>query len=88
LVIDKDNIMDDNGRMLSEQELASMFDKEIKEINKELPQYKIIRYFIMTYDDIAKTTTLKIKRPVEYEKVKSKLEKSGLEIRKASGKIY
>ncbi len=88
LVIDKDKIMEDSGQMLLEKELASLFDKSIKEINKDLPQYKIIRYFIMTYDDIVKTTTLKIKRPAEYEKVKSKLEKAGLEIRKASGKIF
>jgi long-chain acyl-CoA synthetase len=87
LVIDKEKLMEDNEQMLSEKELSSQFEKAIKEINRDLPQYKIIRYFIMTNDDIVKTTTLKIKRPVEYEKIKGKLEKSGLEIRKASGKI-
>lgn len=88
LVIDKEKLLEDNGQMPSEKELASMFEKAIKEINKDLPQYKIIRYFIMTNDEIIKTTTLKIKRPVEYEKIRGKLEKDGLEIRKASGKIF
>jgi long-chain acyl-CoA synthetase len=87
LVIDKEKLMENNEQMLSEKELSSQFEKAIKEINRHLPQYKIIRYFIMTNDDIVKTTTLKIKRPVEYEKIRGKLEKAGLEIRKASGKI-
>lgn len=87
LVIDREEFANGNGEMPSESELASIFDSAIRKINKDLPKYKIIRYFIMTYEDIVKTTTLKIKRPVEYEKVKAILEKSGLDMRKASGKM-
>lgn len=72
---------------LSESRLASIFDAAIREINKSLPQYKIIRYFIMTYEDLVKTTKLTIKRPVEFEKVKAQLKKAGLEMRKVSGRI-
>ncbi|MDP4180106.1 MAG: AMP-binding protein [Bacillota bacterium] len=88
LVIDREKVIGEKGALPGESELASMFDKAIRNINKTLPQYKIIRYFVMTYDDIIKTTTLKIKRPSEFEKIRAALEKKGLEMRKASGKIF
>ncbi len=87
LVIDKERFISERNSLPSESELSSIFESAIREINKTLPQYKIIRYFIMTYDEIVKTTTLKIKRSVEYEKIKGLLNKAGLEMRKASGKV-
>jgi long-chain acyl-CoA synthetase len=59
----------------------------MKKANTYLSQYKIIRYFVMTYDDLVKTTTLKIKRPVEQKKTTQKLDSLGLDMRKASGKL-
>lgn len=86
LVIDKDAISK-KGEMISEETLSDKFKKAIKEINNTLPQYKIIRYFVMTYDDLVKTTTLKIKRPVEEKQINEKLDSLGLDMRKASGKF-
>jgi len=87
LVLDSDKFTEDGRNMPSESELAEIFVTAIREINKTLPQYKILRYFIMTKKELAKTTKMTIKRPVEYEKVKDLLNKSGLDMRKASGKI-
>lgn len=87
LVLDKEKLAGEQGNQLDEEVLAARFDDAIREINKNLPRYKIIRYFIMTYEDLAKTTTLKIKRPVEYERIKSMLDRAGLDMRKASGKF-
>ncbi|MCX7749436.1 MAG: AMP-binding protein [Clostridia bacterium] len=87
LVIDKEKLMEDNSQMPSEKELAAKFDNAIREINKSIPQYKIIRYFVMTYEDLIKTTTLKIKRPQEHDKLRGKLDSAGLDMRKASGKV-
>lgn len=67
--------------------IASEFAAAIKEINSSLPQYKIIRYFVMTNEEIIKTTTLKIKRSVEYEKIAAYLKLAGTDMRKASGKL-
>ena len=67
--------------------LRKFFGAAVKEINKNIPQYKIIRYFIMTRDELVKTTTLKIKRPVEYERVKEALNRLGLDMRKANGRL-
>jgi long-chain acyl-CoA synthetase len=87
LVVDKETILAEKGEMPSEKELHSQFEKAIKEINKTLPQYKIIRHFVMTYEDLVKTTTLKIKRPVEENKINEKLNSLGLDMKKASGKF-
>lgn len=87
LVIDREQLEADRGSMPSEAELAAAFDAAIKKINKTLPQYKIIRYYIMTNDELVKTTKMTIKRPIEYEKVKTLLDKTGLEMRKANGRI-
>jgi len=87
LVIDKEKLQQETGHIPSEEELALHYDAAIREINKTMPQYKIIRYFVITFEDLVKTTTLKIKRSVEYEKIRTILEKTGLEMRKASGRV-
>jgi len=80
-------MIDEEGKFISEKDLASRFEAMIKEINKNLPQYKVIKYFILTYDELVKTTTLKIKRAIEHEKISSALQCAGLEMRKASGRF-
>ncbi len=82
----KEGLLHEKG-IPPEKELAAVFDAAIREINKKLPQYKIIRYFVMTGEELVKTTKFTIKRPKEYEKVKAALDKAGIEMRKASGKI-
>jgi long-chain acyl-CoA synthetase len=83
IVVDQDYY---SGNLPSEEELAKSFEEAIREINKTIPQYKMIRYFIMTKEDLIKTTTLKTKRPLELEKIRNYLERTGLDMRKASGK--
>jgi len=93
IVVDKENLPalteDTHSKFADdttlETKLAAYFNNAIKEINKNVPQYKIIRYFVMTYEDLIKTTTLKIKRHIEYENTMKVLDKSGLGMRKASG---
>jgi long-chain acyl-CoA synthetase len=87
LVIDLGGLKSDKNSIPSDEELAALFGKAIKDINNLLPKYKIIRYFILTKEDLVKTTTLKIKRPVELEKINSVLTKVGIDMRKASGKF-
>lgn len=86
LVVDKEKLKALRGAVPSEKELAQGFDAAIREINKTIPQYKIIRYFVMTDEELVKANGIKIKRPVEYAKVKGMLEKAKIDMRKASGK--
>lgn len=87
IVVDKDKMVDEEGKAVNEKDLASRFEAMIKEINKNLPQYKVIKYFIMTQEELVKTTTLKIKRAIEHERISNALERAGLEMRKASGRF-
>jgi long-chain acyl-CoA synthetase len=87
LVVDKDNAGDGKGGLLPERELAARFDAAIKEINKTVPQYKVIRYFVMSEEELVKANGIKAKRHIEQEKVRSMLAKADVEIRKVSGRF-
>lgn len=87
LVVDAENVVDREGNLLSESELAARFDAAIKEINKTMPQYKAIRYFVMTMEELVKANGIKTKRHVEQEKVRKMLEEAGVEIRKVNGRF-
>lgn len=52
-----------------EEELYKIIWEKIKEINKTLPPYKYIKSMTITNEELIKTTTKKIKRKEEYEKV-------------------
>ncbi len=75
------------GRKPEPEEIAEMLQQEIKKINQDIPKYKIIRYFVLSYEDLIKTTTMKIKRPVETKKVLEQLEKANTNMRKANGSV-
>lgn len=66
-------------------DIPQYINKAIKDINANIPQYKIIRYFVLTHEDLIKTTTLKIKRHFEFKKTIESVEKLGIDMRKASG---
>lgn len=87
LVVDLDAIKSDKKSIPSDEELASIFGEAIKNINNDIPKYKIIRYFVLTKEDLIKTTTLKIKRPLELEKIRNVLDKANIDMRKANGKF-
>ena len=87
IIPDREKMIDTDGKKLSDDVISDTIIKAVKDINNNIPKYKIIRYFILNDDDIIKTTTLKIKRNIEYDKVKILLDKAGLDMRKASGKF-
>ena len=51
-------------------------------MNKGIPKYKILRYFLLTYEELSKTTKMSIKRAVETDRIKMYLDKTGVDIRK------
>ena len=57
----------------TEEELKKIIWDKVKEINKTLPQYKYIKNLIITSEPLIKTTTHKVKRKEELEKVLNKL---------------
>lgn len=69
IVYSKDNPLT-NGK--SKDEIYDSIDNEIRIINKNLPIYKYIREFTLTEEPLIKTTTQKIKRHEEMNKILSK----------------
>lgn len=82
IVIDREHFADQG--IVDTGEIGDMLDNRIKKINKTLPQYKIIRYFVMSRQDLIKTTTLKIKRPQEHERMQTYLNAKGADMRKVN----
>ena len=66
--IDKDYVAE-NLRDMAEEEIKKMIWDNIKEINRTMPTYKYVKNMITTYDDFEKTTTQKIKRYIEIQKI-------------------
>ena len=67
--------------------LKQYFSEQIKQVNRQMPAYKAIKYFLFSYEDLIKTTTLKVKRPAEQEKIYKKLDAAELTLRRAHGRI-
>jgi len=51
-----------------------------------MPVYKTIRYYVYSYEELIKTTTLKIKRYVETDKIRTLFKNMATSIKNAAGK--
>ena len=87
IVLNKEAITEKFGKMPDQVVLAEYLQQAIKRINQDIPQYKIIRYFVISFNDLVKTTTLKIKRPIEQQAITDIMNCNNTNMRKASGKI-
>ncbi|MBR3134381.1 MAG: AMP-binding protein [Clostridia bacterium] len=68
VVYDKD-YMKDELKLEDEDEIQKYIWKEIKEINKDMPQYKHIKKLYISDEEMVKTSTAKIKRFQEIDKI-------------------
>lgn len=71
---------------LSEEEMASRLDQAVQEINREIPGYKGIRSYVYSFQELIKTTTLKIKRPNEIKRIQEILDRAKVRFRQLTGK--
>ncbi len=69
---DKDYIKKQFGE-ISEEEIKEKIWNWVKEVNKTMPKYKYVKKLVLTDEDLVKTTTLKIKRNIEIEKIMKKI---------------
>ncbi len=70
IVYDKEYITE-NYPDISEEDLRNIVWNDIKEINKKLPKYKYMKKLVLTDEPMIKTTTQKVKRQAELQKMKS-----------------
>lgn len=85
IVLDREQLNQMFNGDFEQKDISTMLNKAIREINNNLPQYKIIRYFVTTEKELIKTTTLKIKRKEQSKLVQHYLNENHLDMRKASG---
>ena len=65
---DKDYIKKEFGE-IKEEEIKEKIWNWVKEVNKTMPKYKYVKKLLLTDEELVKTTTLKIKRNIEMEKI-------------------
>ena len=70
VVYNKEYINETYGE-ISEEQLRKKIWDWVKEVNKTMPKYKYVKKLILTDEELVKTTTLKIKRNIEMEKIMS-----------------
>lgn len=68
VVYDKEYIKNKFGD-INEEQIKEKIWNWVKEVNKTLPKYKYVKSLILTEEELVKTTTLKIKRNIEMEKI-------------------
>lgn len=68
VVYDEETIAEKYSNM-SEEELRDMLWEKIKEINTTFPRYKHIKHLIVSHEELIKTTTKKVKRHEELERI-------------------
>ena len=71
VVYNKEYINEKYGE-ISEDEIKDMIWKEIKTVNRTMPKYKWIKHLLVTDQEFEKTTTHKIKRKIETDKILKK----------------
>lgn len=70
IVYNKEYVKEKHNDM-SEEEFRNIVWQDIKEINSKLPKYKYMKKLILTDEPMIKTTTQKVKRNLELEKMKN-----------------
>jgi len=86
IVLDKDNIKEVVTSPDDENAIRKLLDNAVKEINKLMPVYKTIRYYVYSYEELIKTTTMKVKRYVETDKMRELFKNMATSIKNAAGK--
>ena len=61
---------------MTKEELYNTLWNKVKKVNQTLPQYKYIKNMILTDEPLIKTTTHKVKRKQEFEKVQNMSEQN------------
>jgi len=86
IVLDKENITEVVKCPEDENAIKKLLDSAVKEINRLMPVYKTIRYYVFSYEELIKTTTMKIKRYVETDRMRALFKNMATSIKNAAGK--
>lgn len=71
IVVDEEKLREMQGTDATEQNLLRPIVSIIEEVNRSLPSFKGIRSYFYSFKDMAKTTTLKVRRGVELKEIEN-----------------
>ncbi len=86
IVLDKEQMSCIQTLPDDESGIKKILDSAIRDINRLVPVYKTIRYYVYGYEELVKTTSMKIKRYIETERIRAILKTTALNIKNATGK--
>ena len=85
-VLDEKALDEKHGLKPEDKEVQTMIDQLIKDVNAKMPSFKSIRQHVFSFKDMIKTTTLKIRRQIEIDKLKDMMSGQKLRWRELTGK--
>ena len=86
IILDKEKISSMGKSPDDERGIRKLLDQAIKDINKLVPVYKAIRYYVFGYEELIKTTSMKIKRYVETAQIRELINNMATSIKDLAGK--
>ncbi len=86
VVIDKEQLESQGSAMHDESGIREKMDRIIREVNRKMPSFKSIKFFIFGEDEMEKTTTKKVKRTLELASIRRILEENRVKLRDLAGK--
>ncbi len=86
IILDRDKIVSMVKSPEDDNSIRKLLDAAIKDINKLMPVYKSIKYYVFGYEELIKTTSLKVKRYVELAQIRALLNNLATNIKNAAGK--
>lgn len=75
LVIDTDLFSQQTGSDADESGIRAAIEKIFQDINSSLPSFKKVRHFVFSFKELVKTTTMKVRRPIEIDRIRQMMEK-------------
>jgi long-chain acyl-CoA synthetase len=86
LVIDREKLGEILGLQNDESAIGQALDQIIADINSKLPSFKGIRRYVYSFQDMVKTTTLKVRRQVEISHLQEMMQRKKLQWRDLIGR--
>jgi long-chain acyl-CoA synthetase len=85
-VLDEQTLAEKHGLKPEDHGVQKLIDQMIRDVNAKMPSFKSIKQHVFSFQDMVKTTTLKIKRQIEIDKLKELMNKQKLRWRELTGK--
>ncbi|MEA4890905.1 MAG: AMP-binding protein [Clostridiaceae bacterium] len=85
MVVDRDLFVQKTGHEADDNVIKQTLEQLIRDINASMPSFKGIHYYVYSFKEMVKTTTQKIRRPIEIAQISELMQKQKLKWRELTG---